>query len=251
MDEAMIPEKVSSTFNIPCYMFDLRAQLRPAAFMDLAQEIAAEGVEVLHFADHDLKQFGMVWIIARMQVRFLRYPKRLDSATIETWHRGQEGLFFIRDYRLLDTKGEVMVVSTSSWILMDTAHRSIVRPDRLPDAIRKEAQCHDQATDGTAGKIILPKTIKVEDAGERICQYSDLDYNGHVNNARYVVWTLDAIPQDWTLHRDVREFSINFNKEVRPGEHVLLQCAQDGDSWYVEGRDSDGIQNFICKVEFD
>ena len=79
-------------------MFDCNALLRPSSFMDIAQELAAKGSGQLGIPDRVLAQYGLVWILARMRVDFLKTPRRLDSVSARTWHRGAESLFYIRDY---------------------------------------------------------------------------------------------------------------------------------------------------------
>ena len=239
--------KLSLALRIPCFMFDCRARLRPAAFFDIAQELAALGSEQAHFSDGEIASHGLVWILARMSVRFDCMLCRLDCVTASTWHRGFNGLFFARDYQLLSEDGEIAVSATSDWVIMDKESRRIMRRERVAGVIPFEAQCEDCAMGEPCGKVVPPPRTAFKPAGEHKVLYSDLDYNGHVNNARYVVWALDTLPPEITFRCSVRSLEINFNHEVLPASVVALFCARDGDTFYVEGRSS-GVQNFICRV---
>ena len=241
--------KFTKEINLPYYMIDCESRLRPTAFLDIAQEMAAAGAEPLGFADHHLAPLNLVWILARMHVRFDRMPVRRDTVTAETWHTGFEGLFSGREYRLLDKDGGELIRGTSSWILMDISTRRAVRTDRLDGIIDLSAQNSEKLFEEGCAKIVPPRGEVFSPAGEHTVMYSDLDCNGHVNNVKYSVWAFDVLPLELLRARQVRELSINFNKEALPGETVSLLSLQVGDDWYIEGRCEDR-QIFIEKISF-
>ena len=85
--------------------------------------------------------------------------------------------------------------------------------------------------------------------GEKRVDYSDVDTNQHANNAKYIVWAMDCLPDSITSSRKVLDVSINFNKEARPGETVELYHIVSGDIHFVEGRIADP-QVFIVRFTF-
>ena len=225
----------SEDYAIPCYMCDIRSRLRPSSFMDIAQELAARGLDRLGFTDQEINKYNLVWIIARMSVRFPKVPHRLDTVTAQTWHRGLEGMFFLRDYRLIDSEGECAVASTSSWIVMDTRTRKAVRSDHVTDIIDPEPESSLTAMESAPPKLLFPRGAETISSGVHKVLYSDLDYNGHVNNARYVMWAFDALPLSISADKGISGFDINFNREARPCESVGLRYTQSGEYYYVEG----------------
>ena len=138
-------------------MFDNRSLLRASSFMDIAQELAVQGSFQLGFADRQLAPYNVVWILARMHVKFNSLPPMYSSVTAETWSRGQLGLCHIRDYRLLGDNGESLIDGTSSWVLMEKTKRAIVRPNSLGDAVDCNPQNTDFAIEEPAERILLPK----------------------------------------------------------------------------------------------
>ena len=233
--------------NVTTYMTDVRDYLRPVAFMEIAQEIATIGARQLHFDDTvTLKAAHAVWVLARMHVRFERMPVRYQPITLETWHKGINSVFFLRDYQVCDEAGEVLVNSTSSWVVMEVDQRRMLRPDGLSEVIPPEA---GHAIETPAGKIVIPRALPVEKVADHVVKYSDVDSNHHVNNTRYTSWAMDCLPDELTFNHVLKEIEINFNKEARPGETVeLLHAAADG-VHYVEGRVGES-QIFICKLTF-
>jgi len=237
----MMEKKISYSTEIPCFMVDRHKLLRPVAFFDLAQQMAMVGGEYCGFGEDVLWKFGVVWVLARMDVKFLKPVHRDDKVTINTWSRGPQSIFFARDYELLDESGERAVVATSSWIIMDFKSRRAVRVDRLEGFEVGEPQNDERVMDDEAHKVMLPRGVELQKVGEHRVAYSDIDTNQHVNNAMYIEWAMDVIPEEVVNARPVSEVSINFIKEAVPGEVVDLYHLEADGAHFVEGRVGDGI----------
>ena len=236
--------------SVTTYMADVRNRLRPASFMEIAQEIATLGAQELHFDDSVTSAAcNAVWVLARMHVRFVRMPRRYQPIALSTWHKGIHSIFFLRDYQIRDEAGEVMVDATSSWVIMEKDQRRMLRPDGLTHIIPPDPQQPGHAIETPAGKVVMPRDATPEKVADHTVRYSDVDSNHHVNNTRYTAWAMDCLPDELTFKQDLREIEINFNREARPGETVSLFHAEDGGSHYVEGR-VDEIPIFICKLTF-
>ena len=237
-------------FTLPNYMLDCNSRLRPGAFMDLCQQAAGEEARMLGFPDSRLmERCGAVWVIARMEARFRSLPMRGDTVRLRTWHKGADKIFFLRDYQLLDTADNILADATSVWVVMDAAARKVMRIDTLQDIIPPQAQYPLHAIETVTEKIVVPSGCIQEKVAEHTVQYSDVDYNGHANNARYTVWAMDCIPGGEAFRSPLREIALNFNREARPGETVTLcHCQSDG-RHYVSGF-SGREQIFISRLEF-
>ena len=231
---------------IPCYNTDAKALLKPAAFMDFAQEIAYWAAKELGFGYDTLHVHHIAWVLTRMHVHFEDPLKWRDNVTLYTWHKGAGGLFYLRDFILADKDGGSRVTATSSWVIMDERTRRLVRPEDLRSLLDPGIKV-DHAIVEQAPKIIAPKE-GFSEVGEHTVSYSDLDINGHTNNSRYVVWAMDCLPQEALAH-PVKDLYINFIKETTPGDKVRLHLLQAENSWYVEGKVEDRTC-FLVKAEF-
>lgn len=231
---------------VPCYQTNRQTFLKPAAFMDLAQEIAYWAASELGFGYDTLHVHHTAWVLSRMHIHFDSYPKWRENVSLCTWHKGAEGLFYIRDFDMRGAAGERCIQATSSWVVIDEQSRHFVRPEDLQDLLH--TACADSAIATPAPKIQLPREAQPEFAGEHTVVYSDLDLIGHTNNVRYVVWAMDCLPLE-QAELPVKDLYINFNKETTPGERIELFRVQSGNAWYVEGR-TEGKPCFIVKLEY-
>ena len=236
--------------TIPCYQTDSRWRLKPASFMDLAQEAANTHAAILGFGYDDLISSRTAWILSRVNIHFLRTPLWRDEVTLSTWHKGLERLFFLRDFILTDKEGNECIKATSSWLVLNLDTRRLVRDPHLMD---EGTTCSDNALEVPAGKVQMPKDIEASFVMDHIVSYSDVDLLGHTNNAMYMHWAMDAMDYSLVSDRQVRELTVNFNHETKAGETVRIYRAEvereDGLHVFVEGK-VENVSSFCVEFIF-
>ena len=237
-------------FVIPCYDTDAAWRLKPAAFMNLAQEAAGQHAVYLGFGYDDLIVSNTAWILSRLNIKFLDTPLWRDEITLTTWHKGLNRLFYIRDFVLTDKDGKERVKATTSWLVMNLENRRLVRDPKLVDM---DGICPDDAIETPADKVQMPKDIEAEYVMDHRVSYSDVDTNGHTNNAMYMQWAMDTVEYEIASARPVKEVTINFNHETKAGDIVSLYRSsvekEDGLHVFVEGRLGD-VSAFCVEITF-
>ena len=232
-------QKYIQEYTIPCYDTDASGRLKPASFMNLAQEAAGQHAVYLGFGYDDLIATNTAWILSRVHIRFVDTPMWKDDVVLSTWHKGLNRLFFVRDFRLTDKEGRTRVESTTSWLVMNLETRRLVRDPQL----REGSECLEDVIATPAGKVQMPKDVEPQLMFEHLVAYSDIDVNGHANNAMYMQWAMDAVDYDIASTRPVKEVTINFNHETKAGDVVALYKSiiktEDGRRVYVEGKVGD------------
>ena len=242
--------KYIEKITVPCYDTDASWLLKPASFMNLAQEAAGRHAVYLGFGYDDLIVSNTAWILSRVHVEFIDTPKWREDITLTTWHKGLNRLFFLRDFVLTDVQGKERVKATTSWLVLNLETRRLVRDPKL---IEEGTVCTENAIETPADKVQMPKEVEPEFVMEHKVAYSDIDTNGHANNAMYMHWAMDAVDYDIASTRPVKEFTINFNHETKAGEVVKLYKAvvekEDGRHVFVEGRLAEA-SSFIVEIVF-
>lgn len=234
---------------IPCYQTDASQLLKPASFMDLAQEMANRHADILGFGYEDLSRTRTLWVLSRMHIKFIRHPRWKEETDLVTWHKGPSMMFYLRDFRMTDKDGNPLVEATTSWLVINIDTRRIVR-DALSE---NDGACKDNAIEQPCGKVQMPKGVQPEHVCDHVVSYSDIDVNGHTNNAMYIVWAMDAVGYDTVSSKPVKEIRINFNHETRPGDVVSISRVRtvDGENvrYLVEGMAGDR-QAFCADILF-
>jgi len=151
---------------------------------------------------------------------------------IETWHKGDDRLFGLRDFHAYTDTGETLILATSSWIIIDTESRRVQRIRNILGEEYKGAE--RDAIKESAQKLSSPEGMEL--AGEKTVTLSDIDINQHTNNAKYVEWAVDFIDPDIINGRPIREFTINFNHESLLHQKISIYRKYDADTIFIEGK---------------
>jgi acyl-ACP thioesterase len=229
---------------------DFASRLKLSAMFGFFQDIAARHAANLGGGVERIRtERGVAWILMRVRVEVAKYPKLHDKINLGTWPQKPRALYE-RDYVISDESGDALVRAASTWIIMNLKDREIVR-EKFLDYRGVEIK-----TERALGRG-LAKMKPIEDAEpvfEKMIGYSDVDYNEHINNARYVDYIMDCIPFPEHKSRAIRAVEVNYLNELTPGETIVLRRAavpETNGRLYVEGvRKTDEQPVFLSVVEF-
>ncbi len=221
---------------------DLWGNLKPTVILNICQEVAYMHSTRSGFGFEKLMELGTAWVLSRAAIEIDRLPKWGEQITVRTWHKGQSGLFSLRDYIFFDAQGEEIIRATTSWLIINIMTRRITRVDRLfsDDQALRLIEYPNHAIEQEAARVVAP--VECCTLSEHAVTYSDLDVNHHVNNARYLEWICDNSPQQMEQERHLSHIVLNFNHEAKHNECVSISATNPmADkivmSGTVEGRD--------------
>lgn len=246
-------EKFSADYTIPCYDTDLNKRLKPAAFLNMAQEAANHHAEYLGVGYDSLNDLQQAWVMSRMRVIFERLPLWRERVNLKSWHKGASGFMFLRDFLLSDSEGETLVRATTSWLVVDMTTRRLARRGAFAEFASDSSKCiAEDVIAEPAAKVVVPEGYVHTKSTTHTASYSDLDMNRHVNNVQYVVWAMDIAGLEVTDSAPLKELEINFNTEVRPNDTVELTLytnPTEATTLFVEGK-VEGKNSFIIRLQF-
>ena len=203
-------------------------RLSPRAAIDCFQNIAilhsnAGGYTLDWFHDNHCG-----WILLNWHIIFGKMPFDGSTFTCDTWTSPHKRSQADRDFCLTDSEGNVFARACSRWVMMDTNKR---RPAKLdPDFFAaylfdNPRPCADE-----------DYNMKFPEDPEEINKITfpvlrhDTDTNGHANNAVYIDWALDTIPDELYTVGNLKELLVSYKKECRKGDMVCstLFKSEDG-----------------------
>ena len=200
---------------------DRSDRLPPFSTFDLFQEAAINHAANLGVGRDDLARTGQLWVLSRITVLMERRPKYGETVTVQTWPRGADRLFAVRDYDIRDKEDKPVVRGRSGWLVLDWEKRRPLRIQQVVESLPPNKGIN--ALPGGAGGLDSPHDMIK--AGERRAVFSDIDYNGHVNNARYIQWIQDLVEPEALENADRLRLDINYLGEVKYGELTSLWTA--------------------------
>ena len=219
---------------------------RLSTVMHVMGDVAGLDYTERGYGHDELWDKGMVFLLSRVSIHFERMPHADEKIAFTTWEHGIEGPLFYRYFELIDESGAVIADADTAWILVDPVSRKILRPSVFYGEYIIVAE--------KLIKAPKPTRIRLSDqavlCGERPVYYSDLDENGHMNNARYADIVFDFLNEE-QRKSEISEFMINFNHEALM-EDVLEIKADINDKTAVVGADFKSRKDncFTAKVTF-
>ena len=201
------------TFPVRFGAIDRSDRLTLNAVFEFFQEAAISHAENLGVGREDMAETGQVWILSRMSVQVDRRPKYCETVTVRSWPRGGEKLFALRDYDIRDNADIPVVRARSGWLIIDIEKRRPLRPQLLMGRL----PINEGLDALTSGPVSLAERDNLQKTGERKALYTDVDYNGHVNNVRYIQWIEDSLDPEVLEKAGRMRLDINYLNEILSG----------------------------------
>ncbi len=232
-------------FSILSYHLNPSGRARMTTLANFFQEMAYQHANRLGFGYRDLKKESHLWVLSRMKIHVIRYPAWDETVTLETWHRGMERLFGMRDFRISDAQGSDLALAESAWLIVDAATR---RPVRTPDPSFLDTTRDEKVFQTPLEKITLPE--KMEHMRTHAVVHSDLDVVGHVNNVKYMEWCIDAVIGPGQPEEKIDDIEINYMHEAHPGEHVIISWKEriPGEHIFAGHLEGEGKEVFRARL---
>lgn len=183
----------------------------------IARNIRKEGFGVDVLDGH-----GLTWALARCAIEFFARPSLYEEISVEVWRGDSQGLCHNRCIKAVDSRGREICRGVTDWCVLDKSTR---RPQPL---LSQESDLVAQPC--AAPRRLRPFTSLVKRTLE--VGYSECDFNGHLNNVRYLELFFDMLPRTAVeMMKDFR-LDINFRKEVPCGSLAESYIAENDSAGY-------------------
>ena len=186
------------------------------------------------------------WILLHYQIKINSLPKDGELVRAHTWAAGYKRAQADRDFSMTDLDGNELAYASSRWVVMDTERRRPAKLDPdffdayvIPDA-REVAEAEYAISIPEDAEEISRETFEVK--------RRDTDTNGHVNNAVYIEWAMDSVPDELYDAADPKEIRVTYKKECRKGDMVTNICQRSGNEVFSTFVDADDPSKTLCVV---
>ncbi len=228
----------TETFKIRTFMADKNLEATLPSIGNLLQDTAGNHATFRKLGYFDLIEKNMFWVLNRLKIDMLRFPKWSEEISIQTWVSEMQP-FSHRHFVLTDANGQVIGCGFSLWVPIDSVthrHKRLTSFDI--QIVDKQTLC------GIPPK--LPDTEGVEYSSERRVEYSDLDVLNHVNNVKYVEWILNDYYKNWGTDK-YNALEINYLDECLSDDGVVILGKKESENmFYVLRRLRDNKE--VCRA---
>jgi len=218
---------------------DSLAFAKPVSLLHYLEEAAASHCEDSGWGVFRLLSEGHGWVLLRGGFEMRRYPAYRENVTVETWVSSSRRFSAEREYRVLSASGEVLGEARALWLFCDLATRrpATIFPEILeawaPDGRRSGGLALDEIEGPPAGAA-APLDVVAPGGGFAV-RSGDIDTNGHVNNAIYLSWALEALPKGAREGMMLGKVRGQWKKEITFGLNVQPRAACEGEGRYRLG----------------
>lgn len=231
-------------FAVPIYDVGPDNRLKLGAILRDVHETSEQHLDLLHMGYDEMREkTGMVFFLVCNRVKIFRLPLLREKVEIRTHPRGRGGVRFYRDFKFYDENGTMLIDEMQITVLADDATHHVQRPQ----AFTNLKIFRDWPVDPKEKmvRVVTPKTMPK--VGERVAYRSDLDSNGHMNNAVYGDIVSDFLPEP--EKRPVSGVQIDYRKETPVGDTLqIFSCGQAGET-LMRGENSGGV-SFEARVQY-
>ena len=239
-----MPSSLELDYRLRWMDFDRYGRIQPSSVLDMFQDVATIQAQQFGIGRDDMLAKGVFWAVVRTKYEVVEAPHHYEVVRVKTWPHTPTRFSFLRDYSMLNEQGDLLIKATSEWVLMDVETRKFASVKDICGDLGEleEARSFDRKprkvpnfdVEGLAPHIIVPS-------------YADIDVNGHVNNAVYGDYFVNALNPGEA--GEIRTLQIDYRYEARAGEPLeVYTLVRDGEV-LCKGIQSDGNTSFACRIE--
>lgn len=229
--------KFSKHYTVKWHDTDLNRCVTPSQLLVYMQETAGEHLKSLLMSMDEMRdRLGLAFLLSSISVSIEAPLYANDEIEVQTWVCESRGLSYDRCFEVL-RDGESVARATSVWGLLDLSSHKLLRASDSPFSAEPEEACRLELP----RRLRMVRTEEMELAGERKIVYSDVDYNGHMNNTHYPNLLCDFTPG--IRHKRVSGMMLSFLHEATYGHTLRVYRKETEDGLRFRTVDADGT---IC-----
>ena len=207
------------TYNKKVLFSDVDATRRMSfgSLMDAMQDCVNINSESVGRGIDYMLTHKRTWFAISWNIEILRIPKMFEEISVKTWAYEFATSIGYRNVIVTDENGEDIVCADSMWTLMDMETK---HPVRIEEEDAKGYEIEPRYPMEKCGrKIRLPKEFEVVDTV--VVPKADIDYNGHMSNAKYILLTNEYV-EDITCVNRIR---VEYKSQARYKEALVIERA--------------------------
>lgn len=202
---------------------DANRCIRPSKIVEYMQETANRQCESSGLPLEKLRdEKGLAFILGAISINIYKPLHAYEEIEVRTWCKEAQSYIFMRYFDIL-RNGELIAEASSTWVLIDLNSKSMVRASNYD--FLNDKFYYDDPVDPSIllPKVKLSKDASLNEVGKRRINYSDIDYNMHMNNTHYPDMLCDFLEEmTGEIPYFVSGMSLSYIKESHLGATLTV-----------------------------
>lgn len=232
------PPHYEERYRVRSYEVEPDTTLRLVSLVRMLQEVAWQHASLLGKGFAEREAGAYFWVLSRLRLRVDRYPRWGDEILIRTFPVGTEKLLALREFEIVERPDDAPAVigrATTGWLIVDGGSGRPVRPAPIVSDLELCPSRFDPRPGFGLERVNDGQTTTAQSDGPYRVRHRDIDQYGHVNNASYLEWMVDAM-SDQGLWQPPSDLAVDFVSETMPGDSYVVSVAGDPAEVYSEVR---------------
>lgn len=212
------------------------AKMRSWSIFNYLQDAAGRHADLLGLGLKQLRESDLSWVLSRIRVQMDSFPEYGETLRISTYPSGFDRLFAYRQFLLTSAgTGKVFGRAGSAWLTLNPANYRPVSPAKYLTGLPQwefEGETFFQGE--SLSKLSAPEQALENVIDHRISS-TFIDYNRHLNNAYYAMFSEDWLAEQSNAIVRMNEIQLNFNHTTGFAETLSCKGCVDSGKFYVEG----------------
>lgn len=224
--------------------------LKIAEILNLLQDAGAEHASEMGVSGFELAKKDLSWVIYRYNINIFKHPAWRETVSIETFRYPLKNLYEIRQFKIKDSHHNTLIDAWGAWVMINRKTR---KPVRLNKHMPREM--FTDAPGKIASFSSLPKPASIDYEHFFKVRMHDLDLNAHVNNAIYIEWAVETIPEAYISSFKPTGIDVIYQKESLYGDTIRsqTQIKETGNSilsYHSISRETDDAELAVINVNW-
>lgn len=187
------------------------------AILEMLETVATYHSDDVGYGIRDIEKTKLSWVLLDWKLEIKQRPIYGQRLTINTWSKENRKFFVYRDFEVYDENGNLCVIATSKWVLIDMRTGKLTRiSQELIDLYKPEEK-----------NVFFEKELDKLEVSPNITQSiqykvsrRDIDINKHMHNLYYLDLGYEALPEEVYNVRPFNNVRITYKKEIKLGDEV-------------------------------
>ncbi len=195
------------------------------AIIKMLEDVGGIESEKAGYGLNEIDTNHLSWVLLAWKVKVLRRPIYNEEVIARTWARNGNKVFTYRDYEIYDSNGNLCVIATSKWTLVDIRTLKLVG---ISEEVRSKYTFFNKSVfEEEIEKLKEPKSV-IKENDYKILR-SQIDVNRHVHNLYYLDIAYEILPEDIYYGEEKDNIEITYKKQIKLNDDIMCKYTiEDG-----------------------
>lgn len=231
-------------FQIRANEIDPYKKLKIVSLIQMMQEASLQNAIQLKVSVWDLEDEALSWVLIKKNIRIFRLPLLGERIKVLTYPSGTDKIYAYRDFKVFDNENKIIAQASTSWILINTKSRALVRSNKTKLTIPTPQDI--DLLQKPANRV--PPVTNCNYSKQFTINWNDLDWNKHVNNVFLIKCFLDGLPNAKLNQGIIHKMNIHFKAEGFWNDELTVQYQEPINKSYTLHSITRPIDNKLIAV---